>query len=900
MKNSNRILAAFLSILMSITILPSNVFAEESSDKKTDENTSIDTELPSAWPTFRGDDTNNGVINFKTPKNADETTLYWAVKAGSGYESNAVGSPIIVDDTLVFCSGTTLYKMNRFTGEILDQKGEMVTTSNFNIIPPLYADGMIFVGLKDGTIQAFNAKTLESLWVYKDVLKGQPNTPLAYKDGYVYTGFWNSETKDANFVCVSATDEDKSNTQEPKLPTWTYKQMGGFYWAGAYVSDNFLLVGTDDGKNGYLSDTSSLLSIDPKTGKLIDKIDNLNGDIRSSVAYDKETDKYYFSSKGGSFYGVSVTKDGKLQELKEIILTNGSETETKPAMCTSTPVVHNGRAYVGVSGTASFTQYSGHNITVIDLESWKIAYTAATKGYPQVSGLLTTAYESDDGYAYIYFIDNYTPGEVRVIKDKPGITSVVDGVTCTYTNRGVTYKYENCAPVLFTPSGAQSQYAISSPIADENGTLYFKNDSAYIMALGSKIKNIEITNKPEKTIYTEGESFNAEGMKVTAHLTNGIDLDVTEYVSFHNTSLTKYSSDVTIYYNYVLYGDKFDPVNGNQSGIAVDPLEAYVDIAVLSKAESEELLNVIKLIADISKVTIESENSITAARTAFDALSDDLKSLVSNYNKLVNAEAVFAGLMGDVKVIEKKISDIGSVTYESKAVIEAARTGYETLEDDLKSAVSNYDILVSAEKALEVIKTDIKNVEEKISAIGEVTLKNEETVKIAVNAYNALPEQSQNAVKNASTLKKAEQTLKELKDGIANVISLIDLIGEVSVDAETRITAARTAYDKLNNEQKEYISNYDLLVSAEEKMAELKAQKPDNSSSSSVPDSKDNIPASNTNTPASNNSVSSTSEDASPNTSVFSENSLMIVISLLALGIIVLIQISGKQKKEQK
>ena len=35
-------------------------------------------------------------------------------------------------------------------------------------------------------------------------------------------------------------------------------------------------------------------------------------------------------------------------------------------MSTCTPVVYNGRAYIGVSGTGQFTPYSGHNITVID------------------------------------------------------------------------------------------------------------------------------------------------------------------------------------------------------------------------------------------------------------------------------------------------------------------------------------------------------------------------------------------------------------------------------------------------------------------------------------------------------------------------------------------------------
>ena len=53
--------------------------------------------------------------------------------------------------------------------------------SSFSITPPVYADGMVFVALSGGTVQAFNAATLESLWIYTDKLGGQPNCPLKVK-----------------------------------------------------------------------------------------------------------------------------------------------------------------------------------------------------------------------------------------------------------------------------------------------------------------------------------------------------------------------------------------------------------------------------------------------------------------------------------------------------------------------------------------------------------------------------------------------------------------------------------------------------------------------------------------------------------------------------------------------
>ena len=159
--------------------------------------------------------------------------------------------------------------MDKTTGEIV-ASGTMITTSAFNITPPTYADGKIFVALAGSRVQAFDAETLESLWIFKSTTNGQPNSPITYHDGYVYTGFWTGDTKDCDYVCLSVEDENPDNPTEAKKATWQYMNTGGFYWAGCYVTDNYLLVGTDDGENGYTSQTSQLLSLDPLTGDVID------------------------------------------------------------------------------------------------------------------------------------------------------------------------------------------------------------------------------------------------------------------------------------------------------------------------------------------------------------------------------------------------------------------------------------------------------------------------------------------------------------------------------------------------------------------------------------------------------------------------------------------------------
>lgn len=507
-------------------------------------NENIDTSITSPWPNFRGGSTNNAVTSAKVPTAAENGTLYWANKIGSGIDSDAVGSPILVGDDIITYASDNLFRVNTVTGEIM-ATGKMDHKSSFSITPPTYAEGMVFVALSNGCVQAFNAATLESLWIYNDPLGGQPNCPLTVKDGYLYTGFWNSETGNANFVCLSITDENPNEAKEEKYASWFHTAKGGYYWAGAYAGSDFILIGTDDGDSSCTSQTSRMLLLDKKTGKLLDSWDNLNGDIRSTVVYDSATNAYYFTSKGGSFYSFQVS-ERKICNQWNVGLDNGIG---GTPMSTCSPVVYNGRAYVGVSGAGQFTAYSGHNITVIDLGSQSIAYSVKTQGYPQTSGLLTTAYNADTGYAYVYFFDNYTPGKLRVLRDKPSMTG-----PDMYTQEGS----RQTAYALFTPTGDHAQYAICSPIVDEYGTIYFKNDSANLMAFGSTITELQITTKPSKTTYLAGESFDPSGMAVTAVYANGKTRDVTAYVSYSTVPLTVENPRITISYAYGMYQNQED------------------------------------------------------------------------------------------------------------------------------------------------------------------------------------------------------------------------------------------------------------------------------------------------------------------------------------------------------
>ena len=497
------------------------------------ENPNLDRSITAEWGNFRNGNDNLGITNAKTPYAPEDTELLWAVKHGTGWAA-APGSPIMVDGDIYTYSGSTIRRLNSMTGETVTE-GTMVGSSSYSIVPMTYGDGMVFVGLSDGRIQAFNAKTLESLWVYTDELGGQPNCPITYKDGYIYAGFWNSEDRNANFACINTIDEDHASTTEAKYASWTYTRRGGFYWAGAYVTDKLAIVGTDDGAGGYDTSGAALLVFDRYTGEKLDAHEGIRGDLRSNVSHDPESDRVFFTTKGGILGNAQIDWDtGKILDYKEVVIKDAQGNAN--AMSTCTPSVYNGRIYIGVAGTSQFGANSGHGIAVYNLNgdgSMTQAYVYPIVGYPQTSAMVSTAYSAEDGSVYIYLPYNYTPGGISVLKDKPGQTAPV-------TTTGSGYSE------VFTPAAPLAQYCICSTIADQYGTLYYKNDSCYMMAITSKIESLEITQYPTITENEDG-TLTVDGLKAVTKLRNGEERDVSKYVSVTKNEQT---GGYTVSYTY--------------------------------------------------------------------------------------------------------------------------------------------------------------------------------------------------------------------------------------------------------------------------------------------------------------------------------------------------------------
>lgn len=616
-------------------------------------------DVESDWKNFRGNDENMGITDAETPISVEDTAKLWNAKLGSGWNA-APSVQIIVDDALiVMCGNKNIYKLDLKTGEILKQ-GTMTAAPNFGYTPPVYAEGMIFCPLSGGTVQAFNAETLESLWIYKDTSGGQALSPITYSDGYIYTGFWNSEVKSANYVCISVTDEDPAKTDEPKVAAWKKSQAGGFYWAGSVVVGDAVIVGTDDGASGT-SGTSQLYALDKLTGKVISCIDMTGvGDQRSSMAYDKQSGRVFFTTKGGYLCSAAVdAKTGAVTDLK---------TANNKAQSTSTPIVYKGKVYYATGSGISSTGSSG-NIVVADANSLEMLYAVGLKGYPQCSLLLSTAYEEETGYIYLYSTYNNKPGGISMLKVKPEATTAAE-----------TELIE-----LYDAEGFE-QYCITSIICGKDGTLYYKNDSGNVFAVGI----------PDATA----------------------------------------------------------------------------------------VKNLINKIGDPEDITLESKYDIEDAREAYDALSEEDKAKVPNYDKLVAAEEALYEL--EIENAETLIAKIGDVTLTSEEAIKAAREVYDSLSDKQKDEVKNYSELTAAEAKLAKLK---KEQEEALkSASTAVTSAATKSVKVTLSGN---VKEAQNKIDQALAL--------ELPENLA----------DITKEQLTVIYEAYTEYELLSKAQKSKLKNED-------------------------------------------------------------------------------------------
>ena len=696
-----------------------------------------------------------GVTNYVTPTEGDMTAVKWTYQASAIDDwQNAPGMPAIVGDEIVYISGTSLCALNKTTGEKLAKTGTLAAPASYGLSAPVYADGKIIVALGGGIVQAFDAATFESLWVYHDALGGQAACTVAYDNGFIYTGFWVGETDDANFVCLPVDDKDAASSDEEQAPAWTYTAKGGFYWSGAYVSDDLVIFGTDNGEADGTSAGSKLVSVarsksieEGKAEVVSEVTAGIAGDLRSGITYDGVSGYYYVTSKANKLIRFKTDGAGAVTNVQSLEL---------PGASSSTPVIANGRLYIGICGTSAWDEYSGHKIAVIDTASFSTAYTVDTNGYCQSSALISDR----GGENYVYFTSNYTPGNVYVLHDKPGMTAPETTVPAETANGTV----QTC-PVLFAPNGDLANYCLSSVLADENGTLYFKNDSNNIFAVEEKFDRIRAEGY--ENILKEDTTFDASSAKVYGVRADGSEQDITANAIFGCETIDgpgKYALTVTAQYDT-------DPKTGK-------PVEYKFEdsVYVLATNDYENYRELEKGIAKLTdkKITEDDRGVVTACRKLYDKLTDTAKSLVSDYDVLTAAEKALPEETPEPEkepekeptVVVKKVTP-GKVTFKSgfTSTDSAIRLNW----NKAKNAYAYRVYVYNPKKGKYVKYKDVKALTIRIPGVSAGTAYKFRIKAIAKNSDGSYTLGAASAVKVAvskpgrTTIKKANKSAKAVR-----------------------------------------------------------------------------------------------------------------------------------------
>lgn len=479
------------------------------------------------WHNFRNSAENMAITTAPVPTDPAKTEEKWStaqsLKEGSGWNINNPAPMLLVEGKLLTTSGSNLVELDAATGEILRTAEMADVNGTLGNSAPAYGDGTIFMPLQDGRVQAFDAETLEAVWISEN-LGSQCTTGLVYKDGFVYGCTGNASP--GKVFCLTAEDETPETCQE-KAALWAvYNEEDdkGSYWSTPYVSDTAVVYGTD---SGFLCSRSRT------DGQLISRLQLPEGKQRSGIAY--AGGKVYGGTSAGYLFSAVLAEDGSLSQLK-------AEKDDTVSSITSTPVVYNGVVYYGGSKM----------VVAADAETLLTLRTTGDTGFEQPSfgGAVQCSlllHPGQDG-VYLYATQNCTPGGLYLVKD--------DGETMT-------------AAVLHTPAEEKQDYCLVSPVCDENGTIYYRNDSGYLFAVGTKEEppvvtsvtaSVSVVDHRGNELYPQTEKVMPQGS--TAYdilMQTGLNVDAvsTEYGMYVRAieGLAEKTTDGLCYWMYEVNGE---------------------------------------------------------------------------------------------------------------------------------------------------------------------------------------------------------------------------------------------------------------------------------------------------------------------------------------------------------
>lgn len=244
------------------------------------------------------------------------------------------------------------------------------------------------------------------------------------------------------------------------------------------------------------------------------------------------------------------------------------------------------------------------------------------------------------------------------------------------------------------------------------------------------------------------------------------------------------------------YVKRVQEIRAAYNALPKDQQRAVQNYKVLQDQE-KVVKPVIKVVEDIDRLlTAKDMNSqYQKILKAYDKLDGDQRRYVYNDQLLLSLDNVI-----------KVYNNIAKLNPKDKfyfGMVEAVRKEYDSLNSIDKQRISNYSILLEAEKGM----ADVKKVVEMIAALSSTSSSYIEDVANAVAAYKTLDAKVRGQVINEDVLKQAEKN-------VAIVLKVVQAIGSIDPDSsnfEKKVLDAEKSYSALSLEQQDLVYNYRVL-----------------------------------------------------------------------------------------
>ena len=412
---------------------------------------------PSGWKSDWDGKSNAAVENVSTPTGAlaSSWTFDWKAYSGSAYPN--ASEPIVVNGNVYLAVNKRLLKIDAESGKVLAEsnlKKAVGYTSR-----PIYANGLVIVPLDGGAVQALTADALTTVWVTDSVSEiAQSNSQLTVDGNYLYVG-----TVDVDFG--TSTYNNGHLTRINILTgavSWQHVNPDeGYYWTGATVGDDFVLVPTSSGTVEMLSKS---------TGDVLGSV-SVGAVVNSTCVLSDDGSHAYLISRDGKLHVLAISDGDSRDADVASRITEERVVDLGLTGCACVPTMYDGKLIVGgeVAG--------GSALAIIDLahDFAKTLVSSADDAALPIGGIKGAPLVSVQGEeAYVYFTVNYGESSDYV----------------NYTSGGGVYRYklgDAEASGVFSATGHYN--FCDSPIAcDAQGNLYYINDSGTLFKLNAGVK----------------------------------------------------------------------------------------------------------------------------------------------------------------------------------------------------------------------------------------------------------------------------------------------------------------------------------------------------------------------------------------------------------------------------